>query len=415
VRDELVARLARELASFVSPWEDASRRAEFIAFVLPRIVPTLDLLPAATPESRLLELGSEPFAESLCLALVWPGQLTYANYSRTGERRASHTLVEVGGTRTKTYDCDLFNVETDEFPYPDGSFDVVIFSEMLEHLAINPVWTLAEIHRVLKPGGHMILTTPNALSIERVGSVLTGRRPFVDLYSPAFGYGARHNREFSAYEVHALLDATGFDIETIAAVDLGNPGLPERLRRALLRLLLRSFSRMSRRAHLFVRARRRPVFRWHFPQILFTEPNLFRCVRHPWVEVGVNDTIQCEQGWEPAVQLPDGSWVRRVRGVDSPLPGGSATLRGVNGGSRVVVQLRGESRTGDSRTRLRVAVAASDAVDTAIGLVSWMAPHDRWSDVEVQLKRPTVDGEHLLVNVAVEPGEAVVVRRIELS
>src|SRR5262249_54841196 len=208
------------------------------------------------------------------------------------------------------------NVETDEFPYLDGTFDVVIFSELIEHLAINPVWTLAEIHRVLKPGGHMILTTPNALSLERVGSVLTGQRPLVDHYSPLFGYGARHNREYILYELQVLLDETGFEIETAAALDLGNAGLPERLRRAVLRLLLRPFSRMSRRAHLFVRARRRPVFRWRFPQILFTEPNLFRCVRHPWIEMGVNDTIQCGHGWELAEQLPDGGWVRRVRGAD---------------------------------------------------------------------------------------------------
>jgi SAM-dependent methyltransferase len=415
VQDELVARLARELASFVSPWEDASRRAEFISFVLPRIVPTLDLLPAGTPESRLLELGSEPFAESLCLSLVWPGQVTYANYSGTGGRRGSHTLVEVGGTRTRTYEYDMFNVETDEFPYPDGAFDVVIFSEMIEHLAINPVWTLAEIHRVLKPGGHVIVTTPNALSIERVGSVLTGRRPFVDHYSPVFGYGARHNREFAAFELYTVLDETGFDIETMLARDLVTPALPERLRRAVVRLLLRPFSNTSRRAHLFVRARRRPVFRWRFPPALFTQPNVFRCVRYPWVEIGVNDEIQCDAGWEPAEQLPDGSWVRRVRGIDVPLPGGSAILRGAAGGSRVTVRLRGEGGAVDAGTRVRVGVAPRHAHDAPIGLVSWMAPADRWSDVEVPLTRPVVDGEELLVNVTVEQGRAAAVRCIALS
>src|SRR5262249_21256625 len=297
VQDELVSRLRSELASFVSPWEDAARRAEFLAFVLPRIVPTPDLLPAGTPESRLLELGSEPYAESLCLSLVWPGQVAYANYSETGERRGSHTLVEVGGTRTKTYDYDVFNVETDEFPYADGTFDVVVFSEIIEHLAINPVWTLAEIHRVLKPNGHLILTTPNALSIERVSCALTGRRPFVDHYSPGFGYGARHNREYASYELHALLDGTGFEVESVTARGLGALGVTERLRRALLRVLLRPFSPTSRRAHLFVLARRRPVFRWNFLPLLFTQPSIFRCVRHPWIEMGVNDSIQCDIGW----------------------------------------------------------------------------------------------------------------------
>src|SRR5262249_9554145 len=173
VQDELVARLGRELESFVSPWEDDSRREEFIAFVLPRIVPTLDLLPPGTPESRLLELRADPCAESRCLSPVWRGRVPLANFCAPADRHGERTLVEAGGTRTRTFAYDLFNVEMDEFPYPDGTFDVVLFAEMIEHLAVNPVWALSEIHRVLKPGGHLIVTTPNALSIERVARVLT--------------------------------------------------------------------------------------------------------------------------------------------------------------------------------------------------------------------------------------------------
>ena len=46
-------------------------------------------------------------------------------------------------------------------PVPDGSFDIVILSEVLEHLRISPMTALREIHRILKPGGYLILTTPN--------------------------------------------------------------------------------------------------------------------------------------------------------------------------------------------------------------------------------------------------------------
>jgi SAM-dependent methyltransferase len=421
MQDDLVARLGRELESFVSPWEDGSRREGFIASVLPRIVATLDLLPPGTPESRLLELGAEPFAQSLCLSHVWPGRVTLANYCDTADRHGERTLVEAGGTRTRTFAYDLFNVEMDEFPYPDDTFDVVMFAEMIEHLAVNPVWALSEIHRVLKPGGHLIVTTPNALSIERVGSVLTGRRPIVvDHYNPAFGYGARHNREYASYELHALLDETGFEVESMTARDLGTIGAPERVRRAVLRMILRTFSPTSRRAHLFARARRRAVFRWQFPQVLFTEPNVYRCARHPWIEIGVNDSIQCDLGWEPLEQLQDGTWVRRVRAADVPLPGGSATLRGIAGGSRVVVQMRGADGASGSPPRVRVAVAHRDprtrAIGEPIGLVGAAVPCDRWSDVEVPLSRPSTADEHLLVNVTVdEPGRAVVVCRIALT
>src|SRR5689334_6217739 len=142
VHDELRARLAHELRRYRSPLEDAVHRDVVIESGLARIVAMLELLPRGTPDSRLLELGSSPFISSQALEVVWPGHVTHADYFGTAERRASTTLMEIGGVRTKTYESDLFNIETEEFPYPDGTFDVVTFAELLEHLAINPVWAL---------------------------------------------------------------------------------------------------------------------------------------------------------------------------------------------------------------------------------------------------------------------------------
>lgn len=46
----------------------------------------------------------------------------------------------------------------DRLPFPDASFDVVVTTEMLEHDP-SPWLSLAEIGRVLRPGGRLILTT----------------------------------------------------------------------------------------------------------------------------------------------------------------------------------------------------------------------------------------------------------------
>lgn len=46
----------------------------------------------------------------------------------------------------------------DALPFPDAAFDVVVSTEMLEHDP-SPWLSLAEMGRVLKPGGHLILTT----------------------------------------------------------------------------------------------------------------------------------------------------------------------------------------------------------------------------------------------------------------
>jgi len=43
----------------------------------------------------------------------------------------------------------------------DDTFDIVLFTEIIEHLTFNPVAMWREIYRVIKPGGRIVVTTPN--------------------------------------------------------------------------------------------------------------------------------------------------------------------------------------------------------------------------------------------------------------
>ena len=51
-----------------------------------------------------------------------------------------------------------------ELGYPEGEYDVVAMSQVLEHVA-DPVALLKECRRVLRPGGRLVLSTPNARSL----------------------------------------------------------------------------------------------------------------------------------------------------------------------------------------------------------------------------------------------------------
>ncbi|MCL4477968.1 MAG: glycosyltransferase [Deltaproteobacteria bacterium] len=102
------------------------------------------------------------------------------------------------------------NFENDVIPYHDNEFDCVIFTEVLEHIAIkHPVKILEEIKRLLSPGGILILSTPNVSSIGNVFALMRGDNVFWD---PKIFYGStdRHNREYTPKEVFSLLQDAGF-------------------------------------------------------------------------------------------------------------------------------------------------------------------------------------------------------------
>jgi 2-polyprenyl-3-methyl-5-hydroxy-6-metoxy-1,4-benzoquinol methylase len=57
--------------------------------------------------------------------------------------------------------CDI---QIESLPYPDNFFDVVIASEIMEHLLVPPVNFLRKLHLVTKSGGKLVFSTPNFLS-----------------------------------------------------------------------------------------------------------------------------------------------------------------------------------------------------------------------------------------------------------
>jgi SAM-dependent methyltransferase len=113
-------------------------------------------------------------------------------------------------------DIDLFDAEKDAYPYPDGHFSTIVCCELLEHLSSDPMHLMAEINRVLKPGGCLVLSTPNICSYRSMQAILLGYHPglFHQYVVPATSgtTDPRHSREYAPRDVQLLLEAAGFEL-----------------------------------------------------------------------------------------------------------------------------------------------------------------------------------------------------------
>jgi SAM-dependent methyltransferase len=111
------------------------------------------------------------------------------------------------------------DLNREPLPYPDAAFDVVTCSEVVEHLE-SCRGVIREAQRVLKPGGLLVVTTPNVLNARsRVRYLVSG---FPNLFGPL---PVNNDRRYSTgghispvpyfYLAHALLDA-GFEGVSLA-------------------------------------------------------------------------------------------------------------------------------------------------------------------------------------------------------
>jgi len=89
------------------------------------------------------------------------------------------------------------------FPHPNSFFDLIVAGELIEHI-YDTDFLLSEIHRLLKPSGKVLISTPNIASLGRRMLLLLGQSPLLE-DSPNMSNSVGHIRYFTFKRLDQLL------------------------------------------------------------------------------------------------------------------------------------------------------------------------------------------------------------------
>lgn len=133
-------------------------------------------------------------------------------------------------------DAELVRGNLESMPFPGQQFDLVLCTQAIEHV-LDPPLALRELHRVLRPGGTLVISTDNARN--RVTRALNApRRALVGLLGLSGRRRRVHfpHRVFEQEEFEQLLRDAGFQTRSSETFRFHVIGAPSGVQRLLNRL-----------------------------------------------------------------------------------------------------------------------------------------------------------------------------------
>lgn len=180
-------------------------RQEYIDASIPRLSRIFDNL---LKSDRVLDLRGPTLDVASGWGILFPLMREFLN------KAVPYSIAEMGGWNIVIDGVSIrgskFECEKDRLNYADSEFGLACFFDCLEHLVVDPVWTLLEFNRVLRLGGHLALNTPNGSAIYRVLKLLGGENPATESEIKPSAIYQRHNREWTPDEVSKVLECCGF-------------------------------------------------------------------------------------------------------------------------------------------------------------------------------------------------------------
>ena len=190
----------------------------------------------ATSRTRILDVGCfNGYISVLFKQLGY--QVTATDAYDSEERRAIFQKIEIEFIPSNMNELDAFN------HLPGEWFDIILFTQVIEHILNHPAGLVSSLARLMRPGGLMVLTTPNpatvmaALRLLKGNSLLWGTRDFIG--QPKIDGGTIiskadiHYREYTSDEIYHMLTGAGLRVEKRRYLGLGNTPQQSALKRLM--------------------------------------------------------------------------------------------------------------------------------------------------------------------------------------
>lgn len=159
--------------------------------------------------SRLLNIGAAPYLFEHLLRKALP-ETAVVSIDLNPERFPN--AAEILGIKVIGRDIEQESIES------VGTFPLVIFCEIFEHLRADLLSTMRRVSSAVEPGGVLYLTMPNGLGLASWSRFLAGRTGPIPVHEwgklVSIGHMG-HVREYSAREVSEVLAEVGLTVERV--------------------------------------------------------------------------------------------------------------------------------------------------------------------------------------------------------
>jgi SAM-dependent methyltransferase len=194
---------------------DKAKEIRYMAAAAYRFARIARLIPETPRPLRVLDIGTTPFTLFVKHCFPHYDVWTLDRTDRLKERCAAAGVTLVS--------C---NLDDARLPLDDDFFDLVIFTEVLEHVFAPPTEVLMDVRRILRPSGTLILGVPNIVRLSQRLRVLVGRSPLHDAdhqLNRGWMHGHGHLHEYTRREIVSLCKGAGYEILDVRMLSSEGP------------------------------------------------------------------------------------------------------------------------------------------------------------------------------------------------